>query len=204
ARLGGVRGPAPPPPARATGAGAAVGFFLDPRLTGSFRAGNRLLAGGEEVRRLREPCGPNGAPHSAGTFYVVRKPTTLPLLDRLAFELGTPFAGCPVAPGAQTVALKPVRVGLWDRHGGSSPSGWARWLPERVEVPSGVVYPPELDRGGLREKFDVLIFVDGAISGGGAAAAGRRPGGDDAGGDQPPPDREGMVAVNEQSLTAEY
>src|SRR5262249_31445756 len=48
-------------------------------------------------------------------------------------------------------------------------SGWTRWLLERFEFPFQVVFPPELDKGGLRDKFDVLILVDGAIAGRGKA-----------------------------------
>ncbi|MEQ2007945.1 MAG: M14 metallopeptidase family protein [Limisphaerales bacterium] len=59
--------------------------------------------------------------------------------------------------------LRMPRIGLWDRYGGSMPSGWTRWVLERFEFPFQVVFPPELDRGNLREKFDVLLFVDGAI-----------------------------------------
>src|SRR5258706_10739987 len=53
------------------------------------------------------------------------------------------------------------------------PSGWVRWLRERFAFPFTVVYPQTLDAGDLRSKFDVLIFVDGAIparDGRGAAA----------------------------------
>jgi hypothetical protein len=42
-------------------------------------------------------------------------------------------------------------------------SGWTRWLLEQFEFPFAVVYPPELDAGNLRAKFDVLIFAGGAI-----------------------------------------
>jgi hypothetical protein len=148
---------------------------------------NRLLMAGEEVRRLREPF----ANHPAGTFFVARRPTTLPLLERIARDLGTPFLGSATAPDKQAVALKPVRVALWDRYGGSMPSGWTRWLLERFEFPFQVVFPPELDRGGLRDKFDVLILVDGAIAGRGRA--GIRPG--VFAGDQP---------LSEQALPEEY
>ena len=60
------------------------------------------------------------------------------------------------------------------------PSGWTRWLFEQYEFPFQVVYPPTLDAGDLKSKFDVLVFTDGAIRrggrgrGGGGAAAGRR------------------------------
>jgi hypothetical protein len=56
-----------------------------------------------------------------------------------------------------------MRIGLWDRYGGSMPSGWTRWLLEQYEFPFSVVYPQELDAGNLNAKYDALIFVDGAI-----------------------------------------
>jgi hypothetical protein len=43
------------------------------------------------------------------------------------------------------------------------PSGWVRWLLERYEFPHEVVFTPQLDTGALRTKYDVIIFVDGAI-----------------------------------------
>ncbi len=45
------------------------------------------------------------------------------------------------------------------------PSGWVRWMFEQFEFPFEVVYPQTLDGGNLAEKFDVLIFVGGAIPG---------------------------------------
>ena len=54
------------------------------------------------------------------------------------------------------------------------PSGWTRWILEQHEFPFTVVYPPRLDAGNLRQDFDVLVFVDGAIpsAAGGAGAGG--------------------------------
>src|ERR1035437_9552670 len=43
------------------------------------------------------------------------------------------------------------------------PSGWTRWIFEQYEFPFQVVYPAALDAGGLNEKFDVLVFTDGAF-----------------------------------------
>jgi hypothetical protein len=43
------------------------------------------------------------------------------------------------------------------------PSGWTRWIFEQYEFPFEVVYPQTLDAGSLNSKFDVLVFVDGAI-----------------------------------------
>jgi hypothetical protein len=185
-----IKPPVLPPPARVRDVEGAVGFFLGTRANDSFRAVNRLLKAGEEVRRLQDPFVVQGATHPAGMFFVTRKATTLPLVERLAGELGTPFAGSPEAPGKQAVTLKPVRVGLWDRYGGSMPSGWTRWLLERFEFPFQVVYAPELDKGGLRDKFDVLVFVDDALPGRGGN---RPPDGDETGVEQQPPQRDQPV-----------
>jgi hypothetical protein len=43
------------------------------------------------------------------------------------------------------------------------PSGWMRWVLEQNGFPFELVFPPTLDAGNLRSRFDVLIFVTGAI-----------------------------------------
>ena len=198
-----IFGPIAPPPGHVTEATSAAGFFLDPRMNDSFRAVNRLLAAGHEVRRLQETFTAGGKQYSAGSFYVPRKETTVAQLERIAFELGTPFVGGPSAPAKEAVTIKPVRVGLWDRYGGSMPSGWTRWLLERFEFPFQVVFPPELDKGSLREKFDVLLFVDGAIPAPNATggARGNREGA--TGGDQPPAE-DRAAPGSEQNISVEY
>ena len=188
---------AAPPPAHVTDAENASGFFLSPRLNDSFRAVNRIQKAGEEVRRLQRPAEIAGVSYQAGTFFIPRTSTTLPLLEKTAAELGTPFRGSPTAPGPEAVALKTTRIALWDRQGGSIPSGWTRWLLEQFEFPFRVVHAQDLDRGNLRENYDVLILVDGAYGargnpeGGGAgdrpeeAGAGGAPGANDRPGNGP-------------------
>ncbi len=189
----------PPPPARVVEAENAVGFFLSPQINDSFRAVNRLQKAGEEVLRLQAPASVGGVSQPAGSFYVRRGPATLPLLEQIAAEIGTPFRGSVAVPGPEAIALKTPRVGLWDRYGGSMPSGWTRWLLEQFEFPFQLVYAPELDKGGLNDKFDVLILVDGAYQIRGGADGGRAGGGS---GDQP--DEARAAPANERPGTDPY
>ena len=149
----------PPPPGQVTGADADVGYYLSTKTSDSFRAVNQLLKAGEEVLRLQKPL----PSEPAGTFFIPRKANTLPQLKKIAADLGTHFLGASTAPGKEAIALRPVRIGLWDRYGGSMPSGWTRWLLERFEFPFEVVFTSDVEKGNLRNRFDVLIFVDGAI-----------------------------------------
>jgi hypothetical protein len=70
------------------------------------------------------------------------------------------------APKGEKLALKAPRIGIVDTYGGLITSGWMQWVVEQFEFPYTLVYGPELDAGNLNAKYDVLLFVDGAIPGG--------------------------------------
>lgn len=55
------------------------------------------------------------------------------------------------------------RIALWDRYGGSMESGWTRWILEHFQFKFDVIFAPDLDWGNLNEKYDCIIFPDGAI-----------------------------------------
>ncbi len=205
--------------AASTGRGNPAGYVFRHEPNNSFTAINRLLAAGQEVSWL---LGPSAAPRAstaprapsasaatttlpAGTFYVAARSQTRALLDRAARELGVSFEAVAARPsGRDAIRLKPIRIGLWDRYGGSMPSGWTRWILEQFEFPYEVTYPPMLDAGNLRTRYDVLVFVDGAIpavssAGRQGGAGGGAPGGDAAPGASLPPE----WAARQGNVTAE-
>jgi hypothetical protein len=137
-----------------------AGYLLDHRINDSFKAVNALLASGAEVYWLKEPV-------RSGAMYIPATSSALSKLPSLAAELGLSFDAVSTAPTGEALKLKPVRISLWDRYGGSMPSGWTRWLFEQFQFPFTVVYPPTLDAGNLRDKFDVLVLPNGAITGAG-------------------------------------
>lgn len=94
-----------------------------------------------------------------------------PLRDPFNYnqELGVGFDAVSATPAADALKLKKPRVGLWDQYGGSIDAGWARWILEQFEFSFDRVFAPQLDAGNLNSKYDVLVFVGGAIPNRGGA-----------------------------------
>ena len=144
----------------------AVGYLLSHQVNDSFVAVNQLLAAKEEVYWLKSPLTANGKTYPAGTMYVTAKPATAAAMKKLVAELGLTSDAVATRPAGEALKLRPVRIGLWDRYGGSMDSGWTRWLFEQFKFPFEVVFAQALDAGNLNAKFDVLIFPEGAIPAG--------------------------------------
>ncbi|MGE0592859.1 MAG: M14 metallopeptidase family protein [Vicinamibacterales bacterium] len=159
--LSGAVAPVPPGPVR--GVDGASGFLLSHHQNDAFVAVNRLLAAGHAVYWPADRRS-GGAPGGTGAMFVPARPGVLALLRQAAAELGISVTGTRIPPAGEALRVAPVRVGLWDTYGGSVSSGWLRYLLEQYEFPFEVVYPPGLDAGGLRAKYDVLILPDGAVT----------------------------------------
>jgi hypothetical protein len=158
-----LSGFAKPPAGKVMTRANAAGYLLSHEVNDSFIAINRLLKDNEEVYWVKRSFNANGKTYPPGAIFIPAKPATLSKLQKIAGEVGLNIDAAAARPSGELLKLRPVRIGLWDRYGGSMPSGWTRWLLERYEFPFTVVYPQTLDAGDLANKFDVLIFVTGAI-----------------------------------------
>ncbi|HEX8211818.1 MAG TPA: M14 metallopeptidase family protein [Longimicrobium sp.] len=142
---------------------APAAYLLSAAQNDAFTVVNRLLAAGVEVQRLTAPLAANGETYPAGTWVVPSRAQRVnERLTALAAELGVDVEAVAEAP-AGAMRVRPLRIGLWDRFGGSMPSGWNRYLFDQWGFPYRQVFAQELDAGNLNAKYDVLIFHDGAI-----------------------------------------
>jgi len=167
-----VNGLLPVPPGSVTGPANPAGYLISHRINNSFIAINRLLKAGADVYWLKAAEKAGGQDLGTGTIWVPASAAARTVLQKAATETGIPVHAVAKAPSGDALKLKPIRIGLYDQFGGSMPSGWTRWLFEQYEFPFEVVYPPALDAGDLKSKFDVLVFADGAIRRGGATGRG--------------------------------
>jgi Zinc carboxypeptidase len=143
---------------------APAGYSFSPRQNDAFAVANRFLAAGMEVSRVLAAGGADREGPEAGDFFVRAGgrggSATMLAAESLGVDL-RPVHDTRVP--RQMRRLRPLRIGLWDRYGGSIESGWTRWVLEQFGFPYQVVYAPELDAGNLNAKYDVLVFVTGAI-----------------------------------------
>jgi hypothetical protein len=165
-------------PGKISPAKAVVGYVLSHEQNDAFVATNRLLAAKEDVYWLKGPWKAGTTTYPAGAIYVPARATTKALLDKIAADLGVSVDAVAIRPTGEALKLKPARIALWDRYGGSMDSGWIRWMFEQAfPTTFEVVYAPTLDAGDLNAKFDVIIFPGGSIPAFGAEGGGRRGGG---------------------------
>jgi hypothetical protein len=191
-----VNGLAKPPPGRIDGTQGA-GYMLSHRLNDSFLAVNRLLAAGEDVYWLAAPVDADGMDFTEGSLFVPNGKGAARQVRQLVDATGLDFVAISRRPAVDARRLRKVRIGLWDRYGGSITSGWTRWVLDQFDFPLELVYATTLDAGNLAAKYDVLIFPSGAIppkdrTGTGAGQERDRP---------PDPRRQ---AVDPSTIPAEY
>ncbi len=160
---------------------AKAGYLLSPSINNSFVAVNDLLKAGVEVFRLSK--GVSGTANGAGTFFIPASAQAQNILVKEA-SLGLKVADAAQKPG-DAIQILPTRIAVWNNYGGSIPSGWIRWLMEQYHYSAQIIYPQEIDAGNLKQKYDVIIFVTGAIP---ALGRGEAPAGEGGSGRQPKAD----------------
>lgn len=125
------------------------GYTLSAAANESFTAVNQLLKAGAEV--YRNPAD--------GSFYVPTTTKANSILAKDSFGMKITAAQKP----ANAIKIAPARIALWDTYGGSMDSGWIRFIMEQFNFDATVIYPSDIDAGKLKDKYDVIIFVDGSI-----------------------------------------
>jgi hypothetical protein len=125
-----------------------VGYLLSPVVNDAFTVVNDLLKAGVKVSRLS----------SDGTFFIPASAKAQQILS--AAEVTVKDADHVPAP---LKAISPMRIAIWNTYGGSIPAGWVSWLMEQYHYDYKMIYSQEIDAGALRKKYDMIIFVTGAI-----------------------------------------
>jgi len=136
------------------------GYVLDSRSNKSFEVVNDLLKEGIELYRITNSTNTENA--GLGSFYVPASSKTKAVIEKLVAESGVVATTVSQKPSSLQKINK-ARIALWDTYGGSISSGWTRFLLEQYHFAADVIYAKEIDSTNLRSKYDVIVFVGGAI-----------------------------------------
>jgi hypothetical protein len=155
---------AAPLPGTISGPAKPAGYLVSHEYNDAFTLTNRLLKAGQAVYWLTTKTTLGSREVGAGTLWLPYSADTRKILEKATQELGVNAFAVARKPAGDVLQLHQARIALYDQYGGLMPSGWIRWLLEQFEFPYTVVYPQDLDAGNLTEKFDDILFSDGAIS----------------------------------------
>jgi hypothetical protein len=177
------------------------GYSIDGRQNDAFRAVNLLFDKNVAVRRVDRASG--GL--RPGDFVV--GPGSETVLEAVAKQTGVDFTPLASAPPAGAHDAKRLRIAMYQRFGGGNmDEGWTRLTLEQFQFPYTSIFDPEIKKGGLNAKYDVLIFPNdstptitgeapaAAAAGGRGGRGGAGGGGGGRGGNTPPEYRTGLAA----------
>ena len=134
---------------------SARAYLMNAVSNNAFTAVNELLKAGENVFRI-------SSGDDRGDFYIPGSSKARNILNNMISDPGLEFRATSHTPGNIT-KLSELRIALWDTYGGSMASGWVRLLMEQYRFKATLIYPQDIDAGNLNSKYDLIIFVPGAI-----------------------------------------
>jgi hypothetical protein len=144
------------------GSSTVSGYVLDSRCDQSFLVVNDLLQAGLVVYRFTNETG-SAIRVGEGSFYIPAVSKAKGILDRASRDLSLSVGTVSKRPSHLSGKLLPLRIALWDTYGGSISSGWMRWILEKHKFQFQTIYAKEINEGNLQKKYDVIVFVSGAI-----------------------------------------
>ncbi len=128
-----------------------AGYTFSIKDNASFIVVNDLLKEGMEVFKNKE------------NYFVANNAKSEPILKIASSVNGVSFTAVGSKPNEIANKVEPLRIALWDKYGGSISSGWVRWIFEQYHFPFNLTYAKEIDAANLNSKYDVIVFVEGAI-----------------------------------------
>ena len=128
-----------------------AGYTFSTKDNDAYVAVNDLLKEGADVYKNKEQ------------YFLAASNKAEAIVKKISESNGVSFTAVTNKPADINNKVQPLRIALWDKYGGSISSGWVRWIFEQYHFPFNVTYAKEIDAADLNSKYDVIVFVEGAI-----------------------------------------
>ena len=99
-----------------------------------------------------------GVDYPAGSWVIPAQAGLPAALEAVARELALEFTGVGEAPPVARHALDLPRLALLQAWDDTESAGWLRMIFDHQQIPYSLIMDEDVRRGGLRQRFDVIVF----------------------------------------------
>jgi len=118
----------------------------------------RVMLGRVEVEAAEKPFASGGVDYPAGSWIVPDQAGVRPALEKAAAELGLDVEAADAVPSVPRHAVDLPRLAVLQTWSDTQSAGWVRMIFDAQAVPYTLVMDEDVRRGGLRQRFDVVLF----------------------------------------------
>jgi hypothetical protein len=111
-----------------------------------------------KVEAAERSFGSGGQDYPPGSWIVANQPGLRAALDGVAAELGLDFEPASGAPDVKRHALDLPRLAVLQAWSDTQSAGWVRMILDDQKVPYTLAMDEDVRKGGLHERFDVIVF----------------------------------------------
>ncbi len=124
----------------------------------------RVRLAGFKVEAAEKAFASGGKDYPAGTWVIAAVPGLRPALESLAAELALEVDSAAAAPDVKRHPLDLPRLALLQTWADTQSAGWVRMIFDDQKIPYTLIMDDDVRRGGLRERFDVILYPDTGLS----------------------------------------
>jgi Zinc carboxypeptidase len=118
----------------------------------------RVRLGRYQPEAAEKAFSSGGSDYPPGSWVIAARPGLRSALDAVAAELGLDFDPADGPPDVPRHLLDLPRLGLLQTWNDTESAGWVRMTFDDEKVPYTLVMDEDVRRGGLRRRFDALLF----------------------------------------------
>ncbi len=149
-----------PPDGEVRGISGRAGFLISHAMTEASLASNRILKAGYRLHWLMDPCETHGVRYTPGGIYLPPVAGLSAFLAKLARETNMQIEALNEVPQGRRLDISMPKIGIYQSYVPSVDEGWTRWTLERFEFPYASLTDRDVQSGGLKSKFDVIVIPD--------------------------------------------
>jgi zinc carboxypeptidase len=132
---------------------SSTGYLIADKSNSSLYAVFALLAQNVKVYRLTSGADP-------GTIYIPAQPGIDATLNKLAAAYSLDIKPAVSVPSSNALAVHLPRIGLYQSWVASMDEGWTRYIFDQNHIPYTRLVDADIRKGGLDQRFDVIVLPD--------------------------------------------